>query len=178
MDISSTKPDWSREKKPFFSWVPSRSLLASIRQYQKYAKSKNPIFLIIKKIAVLRHRFWSVITGADIPLTTQLGGGLLCMHPSGIVIHPDAKIGINCLIFQQVTIGTRNGRGLPIIGDHVLIGAGAKILGGVSIGNYSVIGANAVVMTDVPANSIAVGVPAVINRRSDSSISEINIVSL
>jgi len=66
------------------------------------------------------------------------------MHPNGIVIHPDVEIGINCTIFQQVTIGTRNGRGLPVIGNYVLIGAGAKVLGSVRIGNYAAIGANSV----------------------------------
>jgi len=158
----SNEPDWSREEKSIFSWQPSRSLLASIRRYQKFTKSKNPIFILLRMVAVLRHRFWSVITGADIPLNSRLGGGLLCMHPNGIVIHPDVEIGINCTIFQQVTIGTRNGRGLPVIGNYVLIGAGAKVLGSVRIGNYAAIGANSVVMIDVPDNHIAVGIPAVI----------------
>ncbi len=86
-------------------------------------------------------------------------------HANGIVIHPDALIGPNCLIFQQVTIGTRGPGGAPQIGGHVDIGAGAKILGPVKIGNHVVIGANAVVLSDVPDNCMAVGIPAVVKPR-------------
>ena len=81
-------------------------------------------------------------------------------HPNGIVIHPGAKIGPNCLFFQQVTIGKNHGKGPPIIGGHVDIGAGAKILGDVKIGNHARIGANAVVLSDVQPGATAVGVPA------------------
>ena len=83
--------------------------------------------------AVLRHRFWSVTTGADIPLNCKLGGGLLIPHPNGIVIHPEAEVGPNCLIFQQVTLGAGDG-GVPRLGGHVDIGAGAKVIGTVIIG--------------------------------------------
>lgn len=113
----------------------------------------------MRKIAVLRHRFWSAITGAEIPLGTRIGGGLLLPHPNGIVIHPDSTIGPNCLIFQQVTLGVGD-KGAPRIGGHVDIGAGAKILGGVLIGDHAKIGANAVVLEDVPAYATAVGIPA------------------
>jgi serine O-acetyltransferase len=170
MNISVTEPDWSRERKSFFSWQPSRSLLDSIRQYQKYAKSRNPIFILLRKVAVLRHGFWSVITGADIPVNTRLGGGLLLIHPNGIVIHPDAVVGVNCLIFQQVTIGTRNGSAPPVIGGHVDIGSGAKILGDIRIGDHVVVGANAAVITDVPDNCLAVGVPAVVKARASKAL--------
>jgi serine O-acetyltransferase len=110
-------------------------------------------------MTVLRHRFWSAITGAEISLGTRIGGGLLLPHPNGIVIHPDATIGPNCLIFQQVTLGGGD-LAAPRIGGHVDIGAGAKILGPVSIGDHAKIGANAVVLNDVPPYATAVGVPA------------------
>lgn len=109
--------------------------------------------------AVLRHRFWSVTTGADIPLNCKLGGGLMIPHPNGIVIHPEVEVGPNCLIFQQVTLGAAHG-GVPRLGGHVDIGAGAKVIGTVIIGNHARIGANAVVITDVPEGATAVGVPA------------------
>jgi serine O-acetyltransferase len=157
--VSASAPDWTREQKPWLSWNPSRSLIASIRSYQHSAGSSNPLSLVVRKLAVLRHRFWSVVTGADIPLNCQIGGGLLMPHPNGIVIHPDAKIGPNCLLFQQVTIGHRRG-GVPSIGGHVDIGAGAKVLGPIAIGDHAVIGANAVVLIDVPAGATAVGIPA------------------
>lgn len=162
MEVSAEVPDWSREQKRFFSWNPSRALLGSIRSYQRHANSRNPLRVVMKKWAVLRHRFWCVVTGADIPLNCLIGGGLLLPHPNGIVIHPSARIGPNCLIFQQVTIGTRTGEVLPVIGGHVDIGAGAKILGNVRIGDHARIGANAVVLNDVPAGKTAIGIPAVI----------------
>lgn len=81
-------------------------------------------------------------------------------HPNGVVIHPDAKIGVNCLIFQQVTIGTAGTHQAPVVGDHVDIGAGAKLLGGICVGNNAKIGANAVVLSDVPPAKTAVGIPA------------------
>jgi serine O-acetyltransferase len=154
--VSSEVPDWTREKKGVFSWDPSRALLASIRSYQRNAKSRNPLRVAVKKWAVLRHLFWSVVTGADIPINCQIEGGLLLPHPNGIVVHPMARIGPNCLIFQQVTIGVaRGGQQPPVIGGHVDIGAGAKILGEVCIGDHALIGANAVVLKDVPSGKTA-----------------------
>lgn len=163
--ISSEIPDWSREKKSFFEWNPSRSLIASIRRYQNVTESGGFMSSLIKKIAVFQHRFWSILTGADIPINTIIGGGLLIPHPNGIVIHPEAVIGPNCIIFQQVTIGVKAGTSPPLIGGHVDVGAGAKILGPVNIGDHVLIGANAVVLTDVPTGKVAIGVPAkVLNR--------------
>lgn len=157
--VSSSVPDLSREFKHWFAWDPARSLLASLRSYQRHRRSRNPLRMVIKMLAVLRHRFWSVVTGADVPLNCTIGGGLLMPHPNGIVIHPAAVIGPNCLIFQQVTIGHR-GDGVPTVGGHVDIGAGAKLLGRISIGHHAAIGANAVVLCDVPEGCTAVGIPA------------------
>ena len=156
--ISDVDPDWSREHKAFFSWNPAKSLLASIRSYQKH--KDNSFCYFLTKLAVIRHIFWSAITGADIPINCNIGGGLLLPHPNGIVIHPDAIIGPNCLIFQQVTIGTIDGSAKPVISGHVDIGAGAKVLGGIRIGAHAKIGANAVVLSDVPAGKTAIGIPA------------------
>jgi len=77
-------------------------------------------------------------------------------HPNGIVIHPNAEIGPNCLIFQQVTIGS-NGRGIPKIQGHVDIGAGAKILGKVIVKKHALIGANAVVTKNVEESKVVTG---------------------
>jgi serine O-acetyltransferase len=160
-EISAEVPDWTRERKAFFSWDPPRSLLASIRAYQRCSSSGNPLHVMGRKMAVVRHRLWGIVTGADIPIRTRIGGGLLLPHPNGIVIHSAVTIGVNCLIFQQVTIGSRGG-GVPRIGGHVDIGAGAKLLGSVAVGDHARIGANAVVLQDVPLGKAAVGVPAVI----------------
>lgn len=158
--VSASVPDWEREDRRPGLQEPGRLLIASIRSYQRHAASSGPFARIAKVAAVLRHRYWTVITGADIPLNCNLGGGLVLPHPNGIVIHPRSTIGPNCLIFQQVTIGEGSREGLPRIGGHVDIGAGAKILGGVTIGDHAKIGANAVVLQDVPPGASAVGIPA------------------
>jgi len=158
--VSADEPDWSREHKLFWEWSPSKSLLASIRRYQQADTKCYFLKPIIKKIAIFQHRFWSVVTGADIPINTEIAGGLSIPHPNGIVIHSDTKIGPNCLIFQQVTIGASFDAAVPVIGGHVDIGAGAKVLGNVRIGNHVRIGANAVVLKSVEDSKTVVGIPA------------------
>jgi len=167
--VSATVPDWSREAKRFWSWQPSRSLLGSLRAHERLSAAHGPWAALRRKWVVLRHGFWSVVTGADIPLGCHIGGGLLLPHPNGVVIHADVEIGPNCLIFQQVTIGALRSGGVPRLGGHVDVGAGAKILGAIRIGDHGLIGANAVVLIDVPAGGTAVGIPAVlIDRRPDA----------
>jgi serine O-acetyltransferase len=161
--VSAATPDWNRERCLGF-WDPSRRLLRSIRSYQKW-KGRGLPWRWLSKYWVLQFNFWSVVTGADIPLNCEIGGGLLLTHPNGVVIFPDAVIGPNCQIFQQVTIGTGGPKpGAPILGGHVDVGAGAKILGGVRVGDHALIGANAVVLEDVPPGATAVGIPARIVR--------------
>ncbi len=166
---SATTPDFSREACGIAEWAPSRQLLRAIRDYQALDPARID-HRARRMLAVARHRFWSAVCGCDIPLNANLGGGLLLPHPNGVVVHPDATIGPNCLLFQQVTIGVGGkSPGVPRIGGHVDIGAGAKILGGVVIGDHAKIGANAVVVCDVPASATAVGVPAVV-RTAPSSV--------
>lgn len=159
---SATEPDWSREE-PRGVWDPGRKLIRAVRDYQKGGAMR-------RRIAVLRHRFWSVVSGADIPVTTALGGGLKLPHPNGVVIHPMSVIGPNCILFQQVTLGVSgNGSGVPRLGGNVRIGPGARILGPVKVGDNAVIGANAVVLQDVPTGAVAVGVPARIHTDKGAS---------
>lgn len=158
---SPIEPDWARERLTRW-WDPSRQLLGALRDYARARQRAGGAAWLARNVAVLRHRFWSAVSGADIPLNTAgLGGGLLLPHPQGVVIHPEAQVGPNCLLLQQVTLGTGPKPGLPKLGGHVDVGAGAKLLGGIRIGDHAVIGANAVVINDVPADSVAVGVPAV-----------------
>ena len=97
----------------------------------------------------------------------KIGKNIHFMHLDGITIGSGVEIGNNCVIYQQVTIGKEKDS-FPIIGNNVTIYAGAKIIGGVKIGDNSVIGANAVVIRDVPENSTEVGVPARIIKDSRS----------
>lgn len=158
---SASVADWERERCSWWQWQPSRQLIRSLRSYQRARARGGPFGRALSKVAVLRHRFWSVVTGADIPLTCRLGGGLMLPHPNGVVIHPDAVLGPNCMLFQQVTLGVGSRPGLPILGGHVDVAPGAKILGGVTIGDHAVVGANAVVLRDVRSFGVAVGVPAI-----------------
>jgi serine O-acetyltransferase len=159
--ISASEPDWTRERPNPGGYEPSKMLLASIRLYQRHASGSSLLDRAVRARAVIAHRFWTAVCSADIPLNSHIGGGLVMPHPYGIVVHPDAAIGPNCLIFQGVTIGAGGSRpGLPRLGGHVDVGAGAKVLGGVTIGDHARIGANAVVLVDVPAFGLAVGVPA------------------
>lgn len=98
-----------------------------------------------------------ILWGGVIPYQADIGEGTTLGYQSlGIVLNKNTRIGKNCTICQNVTLGS----GGPIIGDNVLIGAGAVILGNVVIGNNVDIGANAVVLCDIPDNSVAVGAPA------------------
>jgi serine O-acetyltransferase len=142
--VSDTIPDWTRENLRTF-WEPGKQLIKSIRGYQALSDQKDIWSKIRRKIYIAEHRFWSVISGADIPLNCKLGGGLMLPHPNGIVIHPNAQIGVNCIIFQQVTLGTRRGGGIPILEGHVDVGPGAKILGSVTIPAHAEVRANSVV---------------------------------
>lgn len=158
--IDSQEPDWSRERLSPGEWSPGKRLLLCIRDYQQLGQNRPLFWKPRRAWVVLRHRLWSAVSGADIPLNCQLGGGLLLPHPNGVVIHPDARVGPNCLIFQQVTIGTRESGGAPGIGGHVDIGAGARVLGDICVGDHARIGANAVVLSNVPRGAVAVGIPA------------------
>lgn len=152
--VSATQPHWEREQLQRW-WDPGRQLIQSIRRYQRWRQRGGLLGDVFCKLNVVQHRFWSIVSGADIPLNCQFDGGLLLAHPNGIVIHPTASFGPNCLIFQQVTVveGVK-------VGGHVDIGAGAKIIHSVTIGDHAKIGANAVVLCDVPPGTTAVGVPA------------------
>ncbi len=152
--VSAVDPDWSRER-PVRFWDPGPKLIRSIRRYQAARARGGPAARAASKYWVLVHRFWSAVTSCDIPLTLDAAGGLLLPHPLCIVIHPDARIGPNCLIFQGVTLA-----GPVTLGGHVDVGAGAKLLGPVTLGDDVRVGANAVVTRDVAKGRTVAGIPA------------------
>jgi serine O-acetyltransferase len=109
------------------------------------------------------------LTGVEIHPGAQIGPGLFIDHAAGVVIGETAEVGADVTLYQGVTLGgTTLGRGKrhPTVGNRVTIGAGAKILGPIPIGDDSRIGANAVVVKPVPPNSVVVGVPGQVIARS------------
>lgn len=106
-----------------------------------------------------------VIYASDISCKAKIGRYFHVMHGQDIVIGSDVVIGENCKIFNSVTFGNKDtedpsGNAQPTVGNNCVIGTGAKLLGGILIGDNVRIGANAVVLNDVPSNAVAVGVPA------------------
>lgn len=108
-----------------------------------------------------------ILTGIDLPCEVTLGRRFLIEHFGGVIISGDAVFGDDCVVRNGVTIGLRRTgeRGAPVFGHRVDIGTGAVVLGSIRIGDDVSIGANAVVLTDVPSHSIAVGVPAQIRPK-------------
>jgi len=138
---------------------PAQSAVACVRAHRAYADRRGAWSAGVRKLIRLRHRFWSMISGSDIKLGARLGANLRLPHPNGVVIHQEAVVGDDCMIMQQVTLGIIEGPA-PALGSNVYVGAGAKVLGGVKVGDGARIGANAVVLLDVPPGWTAIGVPA------------------
>jgi serine O-acetyltransferase len=100
----------------------------------------------------------------------RIGAGLRLIHPTNVLIGGDVEIGEDCLIFNDVTLGTGQIPGMPKIGNKVNIYPGARVLGGIRIGDNSMVGANCVVMRDVPADSIILTAPSRVIPRSMSPV--------
>lgn len=113
------------------------------------------------------YKLVQVLTGIELPCEVEIGRNFVIDHFGGIVVSGYAKFGDDCRIRTGVVVGLArvDDPCAPVIGNHVDIGTGAKLLGRIRIGNNVLIGANAVVVTDVPDDSIAVGVPAAIRPR-------------
>jgi serine O-acetyltransferase len=126
------------------------------------------VHLVLAKLA-------EIICGVEIGVSAKIGRRLIIEHSGAIVVHGNTVMGDDCIIRQGVTIGNKRldqPDAAPVIGNRVNIGAGAKILGAIRIGDDAEIGANAVVLRDVPAGAIAVGVPArVIERKTAGTAS-------
>lgn len=117
-----------------------------------------------------------IATGVELPCETRVGRRLRIDHFGSIIVSGDTEIGDDVVLRQGVTLGLRrtNQRGAPRIGNRVDIGAGAKILGPVNIGDGAVIGANAVVLQDVPSGAMAVGIPArIVQPKRPATASEV-----
>jgi len=118
--------------------------------------------------------YWLIflLFNSSIPYKSAIGRGTVFGYGGmGVVIHDRVIIGENCIIGQQVTIGGKSGaKNPPVIGNRVYIAAGAKIIGDIKIGDNCVIGANSVVLNDIPDNCVAVGIPARIIKENIKNI--------
>jgi serine O-acetyltransferase len=150
---------------PEGSWTLADCLLASIRAYQHHRARRGFAALVLRRVARVRRNILSILTSSDIDVGVRFGRNLRLPHPTGVVIHRDVTIGDDCMVMQQVTIGQLASGSVPKIGSRVYIGAGARVLGPIVIGDGARIGANAVVLCDVPPGTTAVGIPARIIHR-------------
>ena len=133
-------------------------------RYGVRPKVLRKLFSLVYRIL---YKLIQILTGIELPCEVEIGRNFVIDHFGGIIISGYARFGDNCRIRNGVVVGLQrvDDPAAPIIGNNVDIGAGAKILGRISIGNNVAIGANAVVITDVPDDCIAIGVPAVIKPR-------------
>lgn len=157
-NVSLIKEDF----KHFTNWKSlSYTLWSFFIVFASYKEFRSVVYKRLGKIWILTS--W-IIKGQDCLYicTKDIEGGLIIQHGFSTIINAK-KIGKNCHIYQQVTIGF-NGTESPIIGDNVRICCGAKVIGGIHVGNNVVIGANAVVCKDIPDNVVVAGVPAKIIR--------------
>lgn len=118
-------------------------------------------------IAWLLARLNLFFTGAEIEFNVEIGEGMMIAHPSGIVLGRGSKIGNRVTLYQGVTMGVKdlkpeNIKKFPSLGDNVTLFSGSKVIGDVHVGDNSSVGANSVVVNDVPPNSVAVGIPAAV----------------
>jgi serine O-acetyltransferase len=128
--------------------------------YRVSARAGSSVPVLGSVLKQLNH----AITGADIAWSARIGPGLVLWHPTGVVIGPRVVVGRDARVQQGITLGAARSRtgkdGDPVLGDGVYVGAGARVLGPVRVGDRARIGANAVVLIDVPDDASAVGVPA------------------
>jgi len=117
---------------------------------------RHHIPLVNRVMRIMETALFAIELGNDV----ELGSGVVFMHTVGTVVGGDAKIGDECIFLGGNTIGANGGHGHPRIGARTVIGAGARVLGEITIGEDCVLGANAVVVADVPAGKVAVGIPA------------------
>ncbi|QHO78433.1 serine acetyltransferase [Bradyrhizobium sp. CCBAU 051011] len=117
------------------------------------------------------YKIIQIVTGIELPCEASVGRNFVIDHFGGIIVSGYARFGDNCRIRNGVVVGLRRVEEpvAPVIGNNVDIGAGAKVLGPIRVGDNSIIGANAVVIEDVPENSIAIGVPAIVKPRRQQS---------
>lgn len=173
-DIALVKERDPAARSSFEIWL-TYSGLHAVRSYRVahwfYKKKLFTIARVISQISRSR-------TGIEIHPGATIGKGLFIDHGMGVVIGETAEIGDNCLIYQGVTLGGTGkdkGKRHPTLGNNVMVGSGAKVLGPFKVGDNVKIAANAVVLAEIPPNCTAVGVPArIINRINEPVVAPVD----
>lgn len=158
--IKSDFNAWCQYKSRKYSWFQFLKLFA------EYPEFRSVVYARLRHSRIFISWIFKEQTALYINNSRPIGHGLLIQHGFSTIINHNS-IGNNCKIYQQVTIGYK-GDDSPTIGDNVTICCGAKVIGGVTIGNDVIVGANAVVVKDIPDHCIVAGVPAVIIKRRNS----------
>jgi serine O-acetyltransferase len=117
-------------------------------------------------LELLCNKLNGILCSCIIGRGADFGPGFVLIHSQGVVINGQVRGGSHVYVEHQVTIGAEQ-RQIPLLGNHVFIGAGAKIIGAVTIGDHARVGANAVVVSDVPAGATVVGIPARVVRQRE-----------
>lgn len=153
-DLSTYEGDWGRQG----YWVMVVYRFGCWRYTIKSDLVRKPFSLLYK----IAFKLVQIIAGIELPCEVKTGRNFRIDHFGDIIISGYASFGDDCIIRNGVTVGLKNieEKAAPKIGNKVNIGAGAKVLGNIVIGDNVDIGANAVVITDIPSNSLAVGIPA------------------
>ena len=185
--------DSEKNKKGHRPFAQLKNDIATIKERDPAARSNAEIVLlysgfhamfayrIAHKLYLSKHYFSARMisqiarkaTGIEIHPGATIGSGLFIDHGMGVVIGETTEIGDNCTLYQGVTLGGTgkdSGKRHPTLGDNVLVGAGAKVLGPVNIGSGAKIAAGAVVLKDVPESSTAVGIPAKVVRTGGEKV--------
>ncbi|MBI9086101.1 MAG: serine acetyltransferase [Desulfobacterales bacterium] len=162
-DLETYDGDWSAQG----FWAMLIYRFGRWRYTLRPAAIRKPFSLVYK----ILFKLVQIACGIELPCEVPMGRHFRMDHFGGIIISGYARFGDHCIVRNGVTIGLKNldEKCAPHIGNHVNIGAGAKLLGPIIIGDHVDIGANAVVITDVPDNCIAVGIPAVIKPKRGST---------
>ena len=174
-----------------------REDVAAVRERDPAARSDAEVLLLYSGVhALIAHRvahglhknghyfsaraisqFAKMITGIEIHPGATIGKGLVIDHGTGVVIGETAEIGDNCTIYQGVTLGGTGkdiGKRHPTLGNNVMVGAGAKVLGPFYIGDNTKIAANAVVLEEIPESCTAVGIPAKVVKRQGVRVNDLD----
>ena len=158
--------DWIRQDYEVYrSWRHRAFWAMALYRFGQWSLrlQNKPLRWVTGKLYGFFRTFSPIVTGVAIDRGMRVGHRFRIVHAGGIVLHPDAVFGNRCGIMHNVTVGTNMDKpGCPRIGDDVFIGAGAVVIGNITVGDGALIAANSLVFFDVPADALAMGVPATI----------------